>query len=61
MPFRDASAALGRSQACVGRWIKGDREPGAIDRDKIAALTEDAVPTGVWQEQGLARALDKAA
>jgi hypothetical protein len=61
MALRDASLAVGRSQACVGRWIKGIREPGPIDLEKIAALTEGEVAPAVWHEQALSRALDKAA
>lgn len=54
--FSEASAALGRSQACVSRWIRGVRQPSALDQERIATYTRGAVPVSVWHVQALAKA-----
>lgn len=53
MSRSQASAKLGRSQACVSRWIRGERFPSPVDQEHIAELTKDAVPVAVWHQQAL--------
>lgn len=55
------SEQLGRSQACVSRWIRSVRLPSPTDQETIAEITEGAVPISVWHEQALQRQSERRA